>query len=887
MQPTMKKLVCMILVCVMAIGLFPVISAAGSIDRFNDVPNYTWYTKSVQYVYENGLMNGVSDKLFAPAEPSTRAMVITVLHRMAGCPAADSEGFTDVPENAWFTDAVLWGQANGIIEGYGDGTFRPNSPVTREQMIALFYRYALYKNYDTSVTADLTSFVDYADILDYAQESMSWSVAVGLVEGFPDGTVRPQAQTTRAQMATILMRYADINQIPDDGNDDEDTGISEDDKTILSASTYEILAQSTTSVNFYVNSTLTVPYFELYEDGVSTGIRMYDNGNYSGCGDDIPNDGCYTAVVSLNPSKEQDYTFTAITTVSDTAVKSNDIEIFAYCELTDSELDEMDLIDTQIQLIIEQTLTDNLNADTDTLINLLRENILAYLYEQEDEGRVYGIIDDPENYLITFKLASGLSDGIQYYDPHSYNVPIEEGQFSNQTSAAADPVRSNVVDTAITPNVTIDVDYITYKERALLLCYEAFSNGWNGGRLEDTTANLNTSLTAVGFDVDARYSVTVDDFMNMQEYDYIHISCHGSQYTLWTSPFTNEKTPVICTPQSATREAKKAYSSDIKKDRIVVVGGHFWIRPSFFDYHYEEEALKANLVSLGCCKGAITDHLADAIVNAGAETVIAYSDIVYTAYDYSMSAKVLDNLYDGRTVSQALDAAKNVYGDDDLVWGAAQRDSGNTAFNTLKPERARPRLFGDSAQKLHNSLYNGTFDNTFDITFGFLLGWKKYGDARSIFRLAGIEAQSSPRMAIISSGFGSMGSETTSSIYQTFLVPGDATSIEFCYDVVSEEPMEYVGTQFNDIFQVDLLNTDGVVLETLAYESVNTSTWYPIDGIDFPDGDDTTYHTRWNKVTSDVLSKYRGQLIVIRFVVQDAGDSIYDTAVLIDSVKVN
>ena len=132
-----------------------------------------------------------------------------------------------------------------------------------------------------------------------------------------------------------------------------------------------------------------------------------------------------------------------------------------------------------------------------------------------------------------------------------------------------------------------------------------------------------------------------------------------------------------------------------------------------------------------------------------------------------------------------------------------------------------------------------------------------------------------------------MNDETTSCNYQTILVPEDVTTIDFKYDVVSEEPMEYVGTHYNDIFVADILDTNGEVLETLAYESVNTSTWYAVDGINFPGGDDTTYHTRWQSVSSNAIQKYRGKLIVIRFIVQDAGDEAFDTAALIDSVSMH
>lgn len=701
--------------------------------------------------------------------------------------------------------------------------------------------------------------------------------------------------TTITENITLYAKWTD--ETADDLTDVDSTEVTADDKYILSASEREVVAESHTNVVFYVNSTLTVSNFELLCNGISTGVLLYDDGDFDGHHDDIPNDGCYTGVYTINMAVEGDVEFSARATVGTTPVTTNVKSVFVYYELTDAELDEMEEIDATIQNIIAETQSENEGKDKATMISSLRTNIIAYLESLIVSGVVERYSDESDEaidyYSISFRLRSGISDGVVYYSSNENSSPtVEDGICADATSEDIgrnkDSTNAWISSGDIsTTSTDIDVNYATYKESALLLCYEAFSSGWNGASLEDTTANLNDFFTNAGFVVDNRYSVTVDDFKNMQNHAYIHVACHGSYYTLWTSPFTNAKTPVICTPQRATKQNKKDYSADIKKDRIVIVGGEYFIRPSFFEFYYGDDPLKAKVVSLGCCKGAYTDALANSLVGVGASSVLAYSDTVYTAYDYHMSAKIADELCRGKTVSVALSEGKSVYGNTDLIWGAAQRDGGNTNFNTLKAENAELKCYGSASQTIHSELLNGNFDSLLNLLTTKPSSWKIYGDSRTIFKLSGIRPISSPKMAVISSGFGSLNDETTSAIYQTFLVPEGATTLSFSYDVVSEEPMEFVGTKFDDIFKVEILNTKGDVLEDLVNESVNTSTWYPVEGINFPDGDETTYHTRWKDFSSDVISKYQGQLIALRFIVYDSGDAIYDTAALIDSVAIN
>ncbi len=668
----------------------------------------------------------------------------------------------------------------------------------------------------------------------------------------------------------------------DDAGDQADTEVTPDDIYILSADFNEVIAESNTLVKFHVNSTLTISHFELFMDGVSTGVYLYDDGDVSANSDDIPLDGCYSGSYAINIAEERDVMFTAKAVVGSTPIETEAYAIFVYYELSDSEIAEIETINETIQTIINNVRENNTFEEESKTLTLIHESILEYLINLQNDEIIDCIIEDKINNIITYKYTkNGINGGIRYSKWNNTSQDYAEGEVGNGVSS-----NSSSSTESVTPTNVVDIDYITYKEKALLLCYEQAVTGWNGGTFEDTTSNLHNLLDNAGFVSNAKYSVTVSDFINMQDYDYINISCHGSYLSVWTGPFTLEKTPVICTPERATKDSRKTYSADLKKHRIEEIGGEYYIRPTFFEHYYNDKPLKANIVSLGCCQGAFTDELVNSIIAAGASTVTAYSDIVYTAYDYFLSAKVLEEMCTGDSITVALDVAKEQYGVDDLVWGANQRDNGNQNFNTLKNERAVCNIYGNSSTTIHSTLRNGYFDDSFGLMSNNLIAWKTYGDARSIYKLSGLKAQSFPKMAIISSGFGSMNDETTSCIYQTVLVPEGVQTIEFMYDIISEEPMEYVGTMFNDIFTVDLLSTDGTILDNLAYESINTSTWYAVDGIDFPYGDDTTFHTRWKTISSNAIEKYTGQLVVIRFTVHDAGDSIYDTAAIIDSISI-
>ena len=175
---------------------------------FADVSGSDWFYNDVRYVYEKGIMDGTGIDRFSPNAPLTRAMIVTILYRMAGSPSVSgSSDFTDVAAGKWFAKAVAWAAANGIVNGYGSGLFGPNDPVTREQLAAILYRYAVYGGM-TAVTLEenLGGFADTAQLSAYAIQAMNWAVGQGLINGSGSNLV-PKAQATRAQVAAIIHRY--------------------------------------------------------------------------------------------------------------------------------------------------------------------------------------------------------------------------------------------------------------------------------------------------------------------------------------------------------------------------------------------------------------------------------------------------------------------------------------------------------------------------------------------------------------------------------------------------------------------------------------------------------------------------------------------------------
>jgi hypothetical protein len=182
---------------------------------FTDIAESDWFYDAVKYAAQSELMSGTTPTTFEPNANMTRAMLVTVLYRLDGAPTVTgTNAFTDVKDGEWYTDAAVWASANGIVGGYGGGLFGTNDAITREQLATILMNYAKYKGYDVTKTADLTAYTDASGISSWAAAGMTWAAAEGLVTGTTTTALSPTGTATRAQVATILMRFFQLSVVP-------------------------------------------------------------------------------------------------------------------------------------------------------------------------------------------------------------------------------------------------------------------------------------------------------------------------------------------------------------------------------------------------------------------------------------------------------------------------------------------------------------------------------------------------------------------------------------------------------------------------------------------------------------------------------------------------
>lgn len=215
---SLKQVFSLFLALALTLGLYSTALAAVGDTGFSDVAADAWYAESAEYARDNGLMSGTSQTTFGPDETMTRAMLATVLHRLAGSPAVFGSGsFTDTDAGAWYANAVLWASQQGVVSGYGNGLFGTNDAVSREQIATILWRYS------GSPAADRgTDFADESTIASYAANAVDWARANGYINGMAGNLFAPKNNVTRAQVAAILMNYTkdsrnDSAPAPDDG----------------------------------------------------------------------------------------------------------------------------------------------------------------------------------------------------------------------------------------------------------------------------------------------------------------------------------------------------------------------------------------------------------------------------------------------------------------------------------------------------------------------------------------------------------------------------------------------------------------------------------------------------------------------------------------------
>ena len=184
------------------------------VNPFKDVKESDWFYDTVEYVNKNGIINGMTEDTFSPSTQLTRAMLVTILYRVEGSPRISSDSkFDDVKDSDWYGAPIIWAAENEIVNGVSETEFAPNNNITREQIAAIIYRYASAKGYDvTRGGMAVREFEDYETISGWAKEAMQWAVNAKLISGTTPTTVAPLENATRAQAATIIMRFIEANK---------------------------------------------------------------------------------------------------------------------------------------------------------------------------------------------------------------------------------------------------------------------------------------------------------------------------------------------------------------------------------------------------------------------------------------------------------------------------------------------------------------------------------------------------------------------------------------------------------------------------------------------------------------------------------------------------
>jgi hypothetical protein len=399
----------------------------------------------------------------------------------------------------------------------------------------------------------------------------------------------------------------------------------------------------------------------------------------------------------------------------------------------------------------------------------------------------------------------------------------------------------------------------------------------------DESDEIADSLTQLGFDVELKSDtqVTLNDFKQLDQYGVIAFISHGGRVEqqsgtqIPNSILNGSLNPdgsnsdaavgrvALLTGISATLadfESGGTYYDDLVDGYVAPLSInrqiYVSITPSFIT-HYSS-TLPNSLIYVGACDSTYNDTLADAFLNQGAGAFVGYS-------------RVVDSWFADR--------------------------HGQAMFNALAADRTTGEIPGIdvSIDPLNNALFDLTSASDTDLTINIglrngsfeidnLSGWQTAGDASAIPDLGPLSAPEGEEMAFISTA------ESNSSISQSFFVPHNADTLTFEYNVISEEPSEYVGSQYDDQFDVLLnpapTNSDPKPQSiTVAIETINTSTWLPISGINFPGGDDTVFETGWQSVSFD-LTPYQGREVELLFRTFDQGDAIYDTAALIDNMLI-
>ncbi|GIQ71362.1 S-layer homology domain-containing protein [Xylanibacillus composti] len=613
---------------------------------------------------------------------------------------------------------------------------------------------------------------------------------------------------------------------------------------------------------------------------------LHDDGDRAN-GDSIKSDGVYSGIITLDESEEGFIRLQARTGAQSSSV----FRLSVVNHLTDE----------QFAQVMHQTQTtqdkfNELAAQYAGDVQRAKEETVAWLGTQP-EVESAGV--SGENGSVWFVMSSGILGGISIAPDNSKGLSAATATAESVTAFAAQ-------------TLTQTGSQVGSKRVAIV---SPFADVLSSATVYDAVY-ADISQSDYPFQVNRVKNAAADVafFKGLNQYGLIVLDTHGDTFydeTILQAlhekygiefPYAGPQVMVL-TGEQATSANRAMHEIDLKKGRLAIISGYYAITPSFITRY--NDSMPDSIIFNGSCRSLFNDSMADAFINNGAQTYYGYTNYVTLAYDQAIVTSVMNSLIEqGMSTAEAFDAAVDAHGASDGLASFAMK--------------------GSSIGMKTEGIVNGTFEN------GTWNGWNGNGDVRVITQLGPVKPTDGSYMAIISTGLGFENNDVNGGVFdynsdsyieQNFLIPAGATRLSFDYNFISEEPTEFVGSVFDDTFHATVtssvyvsdnllpeLDVEGTTVTQQVYsglgtvissgngeytyliaaESINASQHYWTEenqvDIDFYGGDDTAYMTNWKHMVVDV-SAFAGQgPIILRFHVWDQGDSIYDTAVLIDNI---
>ena len=696
--------------------------------------------------------------------------------------------------------------------------------------------------YANDTISDITCTNELTNVEEVAAGKEKWDVNMTLQVG--DNKIECTAKLADSDITskrTVTITYYDNSAFTSLLHFEEDTFFVDETKVI----------KANIGVDYNISKSIIVKLYELDSNGtLKDPNAMYDNGVLP---DEIDKDGIFTVHATLNETNPANHCYRV------GVIYDNENEFFSEVKcvhiikhITQEQMQNFMSIGEDIKKIYAE------NNDTKTAAQKAYDTLV-----NDPRIGAIGINDDGES--LWYVSVDGIAGGHSVFREGKKAAPKEE--VKSKKGLIISPYINNPNDPLNSwPDGESDDDYsVVWK----------YIKNKKSCRLKATTEKINNGSV----------SVQVDDFKHLSDYGYIHISTHGDNWFSglideWDDEWGDEiwldsiSEVVLYTGNKIIQDSNGtwiygAYEKDIATHRIVMDGdGYIVITPAFIDRYVS--GLPDSIVMLSACRSAINGSMANAFIARGAKTVLGYSDYVLTGYTQDTTSTFVKELYNDKTTGEAFAQAIKQHGVDDGNYGS-------------KSDHARFTLFGSQNLKLASGrLVNLGFEEAT------LKPWKKVGDGRLIAQLGSSSPTEGKYMGIISTGLGY--TTQAGSIEQAGCLDNNESTLRFDWNFFSEEFKEYCNSQYQDTFKVVMCEVKDVN-GTMSKSNCSTLFIKTIDDLcgsvhkvsnTFDQGD--VYATGWQTQEVDI-SSYAGKSISLQFYATDVGDSVYDSAILIDNIK--